>query len=704
LSLLKLFPASAEVQLEFDKVRKLLVAHCKSEYGIARAQALQPSTHQDYITLVLNQSEEYKRIVQNQAEIPVLTHNITRELRLISLPGASLDGAQWLAIRKLLKNAEDIFRWFNEDRQLQYPALTEIIKDDYYEKLIKDEIDAVLDEFGNVLDSASPELLNIRQSLSRKRSELRRLFNKILSKMNKAGIVTDIEESYLNNRRVVAVYAEHKRQVKGILHGESETRKTTFIEPEETIELNNDIFSLENEERREVYRILTELTQSVAFYAPLLIQYHKICGIFDFIRARAYLAIDMDAGMPELTRNAELRLVKAFHPLLYLYNKAAGKPTIPLNLDLHEEQSVMIISGPNAGGKTVAMKTAGLLVMMLQSGLLVPVASQSKMGLFRQLMIHIGDTQSLEFELSTYSSHLLNMKYFTEHANGKSLFLIDELGGGSDPNMGGAFAESILEALLHKHARGIVTTHYLNLKIMANKHKRMVNASMAFDESSLMPKYQLVIGKPGSSYTFSIAKRIGLPASIITRAEELVQKDQLALDNLLTSAEQGLQKIEKEKAELKEVLIEQDRLNAELRIKLNKEKHKQEVEKLRAQNKITEDKINELRNLERKIKQAVFEWKSNKNKTEAIKNLEALLFYKKAKAQEAAEDKKFAAQYNVITGAVKVGDLVCMKSTRQISIVKELSAANKAMIQFGMLPVWVDINDLEKVEEKKKVK
>jgi DNA mismatch repair protein MutS2 len=700
LSELKLFPASAEVQLEFDKVRKLLVAHCKSEFGLQLASNLKPSTYQDEITNLLNETDEYKRLLQSQAGIPLLTHNIARELKLVSLPGSSLDHLAWMSIRKLLQNAEDIFRWMNEERQLFYPSLTKILGESYYEKAIKEEINAVLDEHCQVMDHASKDLLRIRQQLSKTRGELRRLFDKIVSKMAKAGFATDIEESYLNNRRVVAIFAEHKRKVKGILHGESETRKTVFVEPEETIGLNNDIFSLEQEERREVFRILTALTQKVSLYAPLLQSYYTICGQYDFIRARAYLAIDMDAGMPELSRQAELRLVKAFHPLLYLYNKASGKKVVPLNLEIHEEQAIMIISGPNAGGKTVAMKTAGLIIIMLQAGLLIPVDPRSKIGLFRQLFIHIGDTQSLEFELSTYSSHLMNMKHFTENANGKTLFLIDELGGGSDPNLGGAFAEAILEALLHKHARGIVTTHYLNLKVMANKHKRMFNASMAFDETSLMPLYQLAIGKPGSSYTFSIAKRIGLDASIINRSEQLVQKDQLSLDELLNSAEQGLLKIESEKASLKELLIDQERMNAEMRIQLNKERHRQETEKLKLQNKVSEDRMAELKNLERKIKQAVFEWKSTKNKGDAIKNLEALLFYKKAQAKADEHEKKFREQYNLVGGQIEIGKMVRMKSTNQVSIVRELNAQKKAMIQFGLLPVFVDINDLEVVEEK----
>ncbi len=348
----------------------------------------------------------------------------------------------------------------------------------------------------------------------------------------------------------MAVFSEHKRQVKGILHGESDSRKTAFIEPEETIELNNDIFSLENDERKEVLRILRELTQRLSRYAALLQAYFEIVGEYDFIRAKAKLAIDIKGNFPNLLDKAHVELKEAYHPLLYLYNNKAGKSTIPVNITLDDQQRILIISGPNAGGKTVTMKTIGLNQLMLQSGLLVPVHPTSQMGIFRQLFIHIGDTQSLEFELSTYSSHLLHMKHFIENANGKTLFFIDELGSGSDPNLGGAFAEVILEELARRHAIGIVTTHYLNLKVMANHTQGIVNGAMAFDEVNLKPLYKLIIGKPGSSYTFSIAERIGLPQPLINRARKLVDEDHFRLDKLLNRTEQDLQHIDKEKKEL----------------------------------------------------------------------------------------------------------------------------------------------------------
>jgi DNA mismatch repair protein MutS2 len=697
---LKFYPESSLTQLEYNKVKALIKEQCQSEYAMHQADKMEPVTRLPHIMVLLQQTAELKLLVQNGAYFNIQANlAVQKEVKLLSLPGARLAGEQFLAIKKLCLSAEDIFKWFTAERVDSYPNLAMVIKDSYYEKVIKESIDDVLDERGNVMDNASKDLFDIRIALHKKRNELRRVFDKIVSKLNKAGYVTEIEESYLNSRRVVAIFAENKRQVKGILHGESDTRKTAFIEPEETIELNNDIYSLENEERREVNKILLALTASLSMYAPLLKQYYNIIGIFDFIRAKATIAINMDAHLPMVEDKSTLNLKKAYHPLLRLYNQKQGKPTIPTNITLNAKDRILIISGPNAGGKTVTLKTIGLLQLMLQSGLLVPVDPTSTMGIFKQLMIHIGDTQSIEFELSTYSSHLKNMKHFIENANGRTLFFIDELGGGSDPNLGGAFAEVILEELANKHAIGIVTTHYLNLKVMANKVAGLVNGSMLFDEEKLQPLYTLQIGKPGSSYTFSIAERIGLEQRIINRAKKLADSEQYNLDKLLNNAEQTAQKVVEQKKELDVLLQQQERLNTELKIKIKQETHRQEVEKLKLQNKQTEQKYTELKELERKIKQAVFEWKKTKNKSEAINNMETLLFYKKAKAVEDAAAKKFAEHYQIIGGPIKINDKVRMKSTNQVALVKDIGSTNKATIQLGMLPLTVDIDDLEVVQE-----
>ncbi|MEO7766781.1 MAG: DNA mismatch repair protein MutS, partial [Ferruginibacter sp.] len=513
-----------------------------------------------------------------------------------------LSGEQFLHIRKLAENTGSIFRWFDNERRIAWPALTKVIENTYFEKNITVLIDAILDESGAVKDSASEALASIRMNLFRKRNELRRIFDRMIAKLNKLGYLADIEESFINGRRVLAVYAEQKRMIKGILHGESDSRRTSFIEPEETTSLNNDVFSLENEEQREVYKVLSLLTKQVGAYAPLLKTYHDVAGEFDFIHAKARWAIELGGNYPQVHDKAHIHLIQAYHPLLLIYNKKNNKPTIPVNLSLNDKSRILVISGPNAGGKTVTLKTVGLLQLMLQSGLLVPVHPDSEMGIFKQIMIHIGDTQSLEFELSTYSSHLKNMKHFMENANGKTLFFIDELGSGSDPNLGGAFAEVIMEELAHKHSFGIVTTHYLNLKVMANKVPGIINGAMQFDEKNLLPLYKLVVGKPGSSYTFSIAERIGLEKRLIEKARTLVDEDHFTLDKLLNRTEQDLQKIDVEKKELSHLLKENERLKKEMQQVLDKEKHVQEVERLKYQNEISEEKLAYLKDMERRLK------------------------------------------------------------------------------------------------------
>jgi DNA mismatch repair protein MutS2 len=490
-------------------------------------------------------------------------------------------------------------------------------------------LNEVLDEYGNVKDNATEELQKIRLALFKKRNELRRVFERVVARLNKAGYAADIEESFSNGRRVVAVFSEYKRQIKGILHGESDTRKTAYIEPEETIELNNDIYSLENEEGREVQRILRKLTSDLSVYAELLKSYHDIVGEYDFIRGKAKLAVDMNGEFPTVIDKAHIDLVNAYHPLLYLYSKKSGKTTIPLSITLNDKNRILVISGPNAGGKTVTLKTVGLLQIMIQSGLLVPVHPTSQMGIFKQLMIHIGDTQSIEFELSTYSSHLKNMKHFMEVANGKTLFFIDELGSGSDPNLGGAFAEVIMEELAHKHSFGIVTTHYLNLKVMANKVNGIINGAMAFDEQNLLPLYKLIIGKPGSSYTFSIAERIGLSPHLINKARKLVDEDHFSLDKLLNRTEQDLREVEKKEQELQKLLKENERLKKEMTHVMDRERHRQEIEMLKQQNQVTEERIAYLKDMERKLKQILLEWRKAEDKSEPIKQMHNLLFKRK---------------------------------------------------------------------------
>ena len=697
---MKFFPENTLQQLEFDKIKDLIIVHAKNDYAKNRIQQLRIHTKKDFIEQDLFQTNEFKIILDSGVYFPNdFNHNINRELKLLSIPGAMLTGEQFLWIRKLSDNTAHIFRWFDVERREQNPYLSKIIAGSYFEKQIRIMIDEVLDDIGMVKDNASPELASIRMNLYRKRNELRRVFDRIVNKLNKLGYLADIEESFMNGRRVLAVFAEQKRMIKGILHSESDSRRTTFIEPEETTGLNNDIFSLENEEAKEINRILRKLTELLSAYAPLLSSYYQIAGEFEFVRAKAKFAQEIGGQLPLIQDKAISKLFQAYHPLLFLYNKRLEKPTIPVTLTLDENHRILVISGPNAGGKTVTLKTVGLLQIMFQSGLLVPVSMDSEMGIFKQMMIHIGDTQSIEFELSTYSAHLTHMKHFMENANGKTMFFIDELGSGSDPNLGGAFAEVIMEELAKKHAMGIVTTHYLNLKVMANKVAGVFNGAMQFDEKNLLPMYQLKVGSPGSSYTFSIAERIGLSKNLIEKARKLVNENHFQLDKLLNSTEQDMQAIEKEKKQLSQLLSENEKLKKEMELLIKKEKHQQEVEKLKLSNKIAEDKLIYLKDMERKLKALIIEWRKTDNKDSVIKMMHTTLTGQKEKYQAEKQQKKINEKFLETDAQVKVGHKVKMKQNKQVGIVKEIRG-KKALLQVGVVPMLVAISDLIVVMDK----
>ncbi|HEX5151140.1 MAG TPA: MutS2/Smr-associated SH3 domain-containing protein [Parafilimonas sp.] len=697
---MKLYPESAEEQLEFTKIKMHLSFYCTTEYAKEKATHLRIHTKKEIIILQLQQAYEYKLILEQRQLLPNdFSLNLSQTLRLLSIEGSVLQPADFINIRKLAGSTEKLYRWFDAERRLAYPGLYKVLENSYYEKTVVQLIDDILDEVGNVKDNASEALQKIRQNLYRKRIELRRVFEKEVARLNKAGYSAEIEESFSNGRRVVAVFSEFKRQVKGILHGESDSRKTAFIEPEETIELNNEVFSLENEERKEILRILKLLTAQLSVYSSLLQQWLEIAGELDFIQAKAKFAIELNGNYPNIADKAFIHLKNAYHPLLVLHNKTTGRATIPVSLKLDEKNRILVISGPNAGGKTITMKTIGLNQVMMQSGLLVPVHPDSEMGIFKQLFIHIGDTQSIEFDLSTYSSHLLHMKFFIENANGKTLFFIDELGSGTDPNLGGAFAEIILNDLNHKHAFGVVTTHYLNLKIFANKAAGVLNGSMMFDEKNLQPLYELTIGKPGSSYTFAIAERIGLPKYLISNAKKLVDENHFRLDKLLNRTEQDLQTLQKERQELHKLVAENERLKKQLSTALEKEKHNQQVEMLKHKNKVTEERINYLKDLERKLKQIVLEWKKTENKGEVIKQIQEMLFKRKENQVKNKLAQKTESKYRELQEPVVVGSKVKMKKNYQVGEVKEIRG-KRAVVQIGLLPMNIDLNDLVAVEEK----
>jgi DNA mismatch repair protein MutS2 len=411
----------------------------------------------------------------------------------------------------------------------------------------------------------------------------------------------------------------------------------------------------------------------------------------------------MNANMPRLSPHPALQLIKAYHPLLYLHHKQNNKPTIPLNLTLDKHNRILIISGPNAGGKTVSMKTVGLLQLMAQAGLLIPADENSEVGIFRQLMVQIGDTQSIEHELSTYSAHLAAMKYYMDFANGKTLFFIDELGSGSDPNLGGAFAEAIVEDLASKHAMGIITTHYLNLKVMAGKVRGIFNGAMAFDEEKLEPLYQLTIGKPGSSYTFAIAQRSGLPAPVIERAKQLTQREHFKLDKMLHQTEQQSVRLTDKEKELDKLIKENEKLKKSFAELTDREKLRQQQETIRLQNQIKKEELDYLRDTERKFKQIIQDWKRADNKQDVIKAAESVLFRKKQVDLNAAAARKTDKHYDTIGGKPKIGDLVRNTTNHQVGELTEIRE-KRAIVKIGNMPFNVNLEECVVVRKKEEGK
>lgn len=692
------YPEQAVQQLEFDKIVGLLEKHCRSDEAKQKATHLRFHTRVEYLQQELEQTLEFKGSLSSSDIFPIdFVKNIKKELKLLSIPNAVLKGSDLNALRLLTLNIRDIHLWFKRQGNI-YPHLWKEVQGVEYNKEIPALIQPVVDDNGNVRDNASPDLLQIRNDLQSARQRLRKQFESVVRKLAKQGYLADITESFLNGRRVVAVGAEHKRIVKGIFHGESDTARTAFIEPEETIALNNEVDALERDEKKEVYKVLATITAQLSVYHILFTDYYRVVNTYDFIRAKALLAIDMNANMPVLQSDPQVKLVDAYHPLLYLYNAAQQKETVPLTLELNKKHRILIISGPNAGGKTVAMKTVGLLQLMLQSGLLIPVNPISEMGIFKQIMIHIGDTQSIENELSTYSSHLKDMKFFLENANGKTLFFIDELGGGTDPNLGGAFAEAIVERLSYKNSIGIITTHYLNLKVMAGKVGGIVNGAMNFDEEQLEPLYKLTIGKPGSSYTFAIAQRSGLPHEIITRAQQLTDRGHFKLDKMLHQAERQTVRLDDKEEQLNKLIKSYEEQKTTYEELIDKERLKQHYATLKLQNKIKKEELDYLRDTERKFKQLVVEWKKSSDKQAVIKSAETLLFRRKQlKEQEAAAQK--ADRMYVVTGKVpKPGDLVRNIHNHQVGTLESVEANKKGVIKINKLSFNVQMKDWIAVE------
>ncbi len=693
---MQLLPKDLFEKLEFDKVLHLLEQECMGEPGRALVRELVPSDRKSQIEVALSEAQEFARSIEHNDHFPVRAYeSVDEELEMLKVEGYVLAVKGLQNLNLILLFTRDVFRFFNARRRETYPMLYKAIREvSFNEDLIK-AIEGVIDEEGNIRPDASPELMRIRRQLGSKQKELEQKFRVIINQYRSKGWLTDNVESFRNGRRVLSVPSEHKRSIRGIIHDESTTGKTAFIEPEGIIEINNDIFDLETDEKREIYRILRELSAELRPYREDIRTYQDILIHFDFVQAKARLARQMNAVMPKtLFSHPHFGVRQGRHPLLYLKNKRLNKVTVPFDFNLFKGNRILMLSGPNAGGKSITLKSIGLMQLMLQSGLLVPVDQESEMGIFKALFADIGDQQSIEDDLSTYSSRLENMRNFLERSDKDSLVLIDEFGSGTDPKIGGAIAESILRQLNEQRIYGVITTHYSNLKIYAFKTKGIVNASMNFNKDTLSPTYELQVGRPGSSYAFEIAEKSGLSNKILNYAKHRTGKNEKAVDQLLVELQQEKQEAEEKLAELTDkqkkldaLIRNYEQLHKELeyrRKKVKLEAKEWALQQTSRDNREMENLIREIKeqqNLE-KAKRISQQVKQQRGKlAEQVTDLREKIYY-----EPTEKDKK--------KEAIKAGDFVKMKTGGATGTVESVDK-NRAVVRMGEMRMTIKLRDLQ---------
>ncbi len=704
-----IYPDSFEHKIGFTTIREWLKKRCKSSIGVEYCDLMEFSS--DYIATLkkLKSTDEMVAINASDEDFPLNeVVDVSKILTEAKIPGKFIPQADMLMVRQALNVMTDLCAFFSAHKDNEgnskYPQLDSIASGITSFPLIVKSIDRILDKFGNVKDNASPELSDIRRSLSSTAGAINSMMRRVISKAVEAGYVdSDVAPSMRDGRLVIPVAPMNKRRINGIVHDESASGKTVYIEPAEIVEANNRIRELQMEERREVIRILTNLTEEMRPSIPDMLSSLSVVGELDFINAKAVLAQEIDAHLPVLEQHIELEWYHAVHPVLLKSLLRQGKEIVPLDITLNSENRIAIISGPNAGGKSVCLKTVGIVQYMLQCGMLPPVYENSHMGLFDNIFVDIGDDQSLEDDLSTYSSHLKNMKFFLQKGNGSTLILIDEFGGGTEPQIGGAIAQAVLKQLNNKGIWGVITTHFQNLKHFAEETSGLVNASMLYDRHLMRPMFKLSIGNPGSSFAVEIARKIGLPESIISDAESIVGSDYINMDKYLLdiardkrywenkrmSIRQKEKKIESRLAQYEE---DAEQLREKRREIINEAK--QEAQKiLESSNASIERTIHEI-----KVAQA------DKEKTiEARKKLEeekkAILegnsrenaFLKKAPKRKPKPEKSG----NNDTEPLKAGDNVKLDGQGTVGKILEIQGKN-ATVAFGMLKTQVKLDRLKR--------
>jgi len=688
-----IYPDNCLERLGFNEVRQLIYKHCLSPMGQYMVSRMQVMNKYDQINKFLRQTKEFKNILENQEPLQISSFFDIKSLAdKIRVEGSYLLEDELFQIYMSLQTVFSVLRFF-EERSGVYPNLEALFEHLPVEKNILKKIETVLDAKGKIKPNASPKLQEISSDISKGEQEVRKRMDSIYKQAVASNWVADGSLTIRDGRMCIPIIADHKRKLKGFIHDESASGQTVYLEPEEVFTLNNKIRDLEFDKRREIVRILIALTDDLRPYNPLLLSYHGFLTKLDFVRAKALFAIEVEADMPSLVAEPRIKLINARHPLLYLSFKEDKKTVVPLNIHMNENLRIVLVSGPNAGGKSVCMKTVGLLQLMLQSGLLIPVHESSEVGIFDNIFADIGDDQSIESDLSTYSAHLTKMRYFVAHANPKSLVMIDEFGTGTDPQFGGPMAEAVLEVLNNKKVRGVITTHYSNLKLFAGNTPGLENASMLFDNDKMKPLYVLEIGKPGSSYAFEIAQNIGLQKEVLILAREKTGTNQNRIDSLLVDLEREKKQIYDTKVHLanqqnkvKNLVAENEKLQLfldENRKTLIKEAKLEAQAIIKNANKLVENTIAGI--------------KENQADKAATKELRQNL--QKVLVQHQVKEEKKPEKVVLSNSPIEVGDWVQLLNSETTGQVLEINRGN-LVLALGDLRSVVKKDRVQKISNK----
>jgi DNA mismatch repair protein MutS2 len=682
--------------LQFDEIIKLVKQHCYSFRAKELCDAIAPSDKQQDVITLLEQTNEIKNILSANQFFPSIEHeDVYGELSVLKLEGGFLNETQLL---KVLKTSQVIFtlvKFLKSKKASSQQLYALSIGLETPDEVIT-QIEKVIDFEGQVKSNASSELNRIRVLIKEKRKESDRKFYNCLNDLRKLGYLREnAEEGYFSGRRTIAVMADYKSEVSGFVHSKSESGKTVFIEPGITIEINNELAELEIDERREINRILRELCAFLHPFAHSIYEGLNTLVYVDFVKAKALFAIKIKAILPSINSEENHSVVQGLHPLLFLHNLSLKKKTVPLSLNFNPQRRLLIISGPNAGGKTVALKTIGLLQLMLQSGLLVSVGEASNFCFFKQVLIEIGDSQSIENELSTYSAKLKAMKYILESANANSLILMDEFGSGTDPELGGAIAEAVLESLSALKCKGIITSHFSSIKLLAEKLEGCINGCMLFDLETLNPKYSLSIGEPGSSYTFEVAEKVGFPLHILNRAKDKVDKQKIKLNTLLAD-------VQNQKAKLQE--LQERAEHEEFMKKMAKEKYHVLFETWQQKlNSERERKIElaRLASFGEKYLRLMDDWNFKKDRKTVIKKFIDSITAETKKQdlllKQNKLDKYSKQKIERIKPKLTVGSKVKILNGTEIGVIQKIDN-EKVLIQFGILKMTAGMEKIVLVE------